>query len=92
MDEAYPNGESPNDFYMRIKKWFSELYSNCLNMKGNILVVTHGGVINVVYHLVKGIEWNNKGLAFQAGNCSVHVLNVDTMGFEIKNKTDFLTT
>lgn len=49
MDEAYPNGESPNDFYMRIKKWFSEFSSNCHNMKGNILVVTHGGVINVVY-------------------------------------------
>lgn len=92
LDEAYPNGESPNDFYMRIKQWFSEFSSNCRNMNGNILVVTHGGVINVVYHLVKGMEWNNKGRAFKTGNCSVHVLNIDTMEFEIENKTDFLTT
>ena len=92
MDEAYPNGESPNDFHMRIKKWFSEFSSNCLNMKGNILVVTHGGVINIVYHLVRGIEWNNKGRTFKTGNCSIHVLNMDTMEFEIENKTDFLST
>lgn len=91
-DEAYPNGESPNDFYMRIKKWFSEFSSNCPNMNGNILVVTHGGVINVIYHLVKEMEWNNKGRAFKTGNCSVHVLNIDTMEFEIENKTDFLST
>ena len=92
MDEPYPNGESPNDFYMRIKKWFSEFSSNCLNTKGNILVVTHGGVINVIYHLVKGVAWSNKERAFKTGNCSIHVLNIDTMEFEIENKTDFLTT
>ena len=91
MDEPYPNGESPNDFFMRIKKWFSEISANCRNIKGNILVVTHGGVIDIVYHLVKGIEWSNKGRAFKAGNCSVHVLNTDTMEFEAENKTDFLT-
>ena len=92
MDEAYPNGESPNDFYLRVKKWFSDFVSNYRNVKGSILIVTHGGVINVVYHLVKGIEWSNKGHVFKASNCSVHVLNMDTMEFEIENKTDFLST
>ncbi len=92
MDEAYPNGESPNDFYLRIKKWFSDFSSNYRDVKGNILVVTHGGVINVVYHLVKDIKWNNKGRVFKAGNCCVHVLNMDTMEFEIENKTDFIST
>ena len=92
MDEAYPNGESPNDFYLRIKKWFSDFTSNYRNVKGNILVVTHGGVINVIYHLVKGIEWNNKSRVFKAGNCSIHVLNMDTMEFEVENKTDFIST
>ena len=52
--------------------------------------MTHGGVINVVYHLVKDIEWNNKGRVFKAGNCSIHVLNMDTMEFEVENKTDFI--
>ena len=89
MDEAYPNGESPKEFYRRIKRWFLEVTSNYHDAKGNILVVTHGGVINVIYHLVKGIEWNNKGHVFKAGNCSVHVLNMDTMEFEVENKIDF---
>ena len=92
MDEAYPNGESPYNFYLRIKNWFLDLTSNYRNVKGNILVVTHGGVINVIYHLVKGIEWNNKGCVFKAGNCSIHVLNMDTMEFEVENKADFLPT
>ena len=92
MDEAYPNGESPNDFYMRIKKWFIEFSRDCLNKKGNFLVVTHGGVINIIYHLVKGIAWNNKGRVFEAENCSIHVLNMDIMEFELENETDFLTT
>ena len=91
MDEAYPNGESPKDFYLRIKKWFSDFTSNYCNVKGNILVVTHGGVINVVYHLVKEIEWTNKGRMFKVGNCSVHVLNMDTMEFEVENKMDFIS-
>ena len=91
MDEAYPNGESPKDFYLRIKKWFSDFTSNYCNVKGNILVITHSGVINVVYHLVKEIEWTNKGRMFKVGNCSVHVLNMDTMEFEVENKTDFIS-
>lgn len=92
MDETYPNGESPLDFYMRINMWFSEFSSNCRNIKGNTLIVTPGGVINVVYHLIKGIEWNNKNPAFKAGNCSIHILNMDTMEFDVENKNDFLLT
>ena len=91
MDEAYPNGESPNDFYVRIKAWLEEFIVKYRNANGNILVVTHGGVINIIYHLVKGIEWKNKGRTFKAANCSVHILNMDTMKFEIENRTEFLT-
>lgn len=92
MDEAYPNGESPNDFFARIKMWFVEFTSKYRSANGNVLVVTHGGVINVIYHLINGIEWDNKARAFKAANCSVHVLNMDTMKFEVENRTDFLTT
>lgn len=86
MDETYPNGESPDEFYSRIKKWFSEISSGDYNGKGNLLVVTHGGVINVIYHLVKGIEWNNKRRTFKADNCSIHILNIETMKFEVENR------
>ena len=53
MDEAYPNGESPAAFYLRIKEWFDEIMRNPLTKNGDLLVVTHGGVINIIYYLVK---------------------------------------
>lgn len=92
MEEAYPGGESPKAFYTRIKMWFEEFCVQCCNNSGNVLIVTHSGVINVIYHLVKRIEWSNKSIAFKAANCSVHILNMDTMLFEVENRTDFLLT
>ena len=90
MDEAYPNGESPNDFFNRIKMWFDEFVAIYKNTNENVLVVTHSGVINIIYHLVNGIEWNNQSHIFKSANCSIHILDVDTMKFEVENKNDFL--
>ena len=78
-DESYPNGESPNLFYARIKEWFEDFLKECKESDGNVLVVTHGGVINVVYHLVKGMEWSNREKSVPVGNCSVHMLDVERM-------------
>ena len=86
MDEAYPGGESPRDFYRRIEKWFTEFCSENHDSKGHILVVTHGGVISVICHLVKGLEWSNKGSSFKPGYCSMYTLNLDTMEFEAENR------
>lgn len=91
MDEPYPNGESPREFYVRIKTWLENFMSECQTLQGNVLVVTHSGVINVIYHLVKHMEWSNKGASFKVSNCGIHVLNTDTMEFEVENKTDFLS-
>ena len=91
MDEAYPNGESPLDFYLRIKAWFVRSLSECKTIDRNVLVVTHSGVINVIYHIVKNIEWSNKGKSFKISNCGIHVFNTDTMCFEVENKIDFLS-
>ncbi len=86
MDEAYPEGESPRDFYLRIKNWFEVFIQQSKTHQGDILVVTHGGVIHVICHLVRGLEWTNKKRSFPVGNCSIHVLNVDTMTFEKENQ------
>ena len=90
MDEPYPNGESPNEFFARIKKWFDDFTEQYKNTDKNILVVTHGGVINIIYHLVNGIEWSNKTPAFKTENCGIHILNMETMKFEVENFTGFL--
>ena len=78
-DECYPKGESPNEFFARIKAWFETFLSECKFAEGNVLVVTHGGVINVVYHLVRNMEWSNKNKPVPVANCSVHVLDVGRM-------------
>lgn len=91
MNEPYPNGESPNEFYIRIKNWFENFIAEHQNLNSNILVVTHSGVINIIYHIVRNVEWSNKGQPFKVSNCSIHVLNTETMEFEIENKVDFLS-
>ena len=90
MDEPYPNGESPNEFYARIKTWFENFLIEYQNTNGNTLVVTHSGVINVIYHIVRKMDWSNKGRTFKVSNCSIHVLNTDILDFEVENKVDFL--
>lgn len=82
INESYPNGESPNDFYIRIKNWFTNFISECQQANGNVLIVTHSGVIDIIYHIIKGVEWSNKNIPFKISNCSVHVLDCDKMEFE----------
>ena len=59
MDENYPNGESPNMFYDRVKAAFEHLLYTyrCRNKK--ILLVTHGGVITVILSLINGYKYSN---------------------------------
>ena len=85
MDECYPGGESPVQFFTRINMWFEEFLNACEDAGGNVLVVTHGGDINIIYQLVKGMEWSNTKISFPAGNCSVHVLDVEMMEIEAVN-------
>ncbi len=78
-DEHYPNGESPKEFYNRIKNWLKDFIKQNQSNDKNILIVTHGGVINIIYHIASGIEWSNKSKSFIIPNASIHILNTDTM-------------
>ncbi len=86
MDEPYPGGESPRDFYCRIKAWFERFLEEHRETEKDIVVVTHGGVIKVLYHLVRGLEWTNKINTIPTDKCSIHVLDAGTMKFEVENK------
>lgn len=90
MDEHYPNGESPREFYQRIKTWFQRFLQENNNSDETQIVVTHGGVINIIYHLVNQIEWTNKSNLFHVKHCSISLLNTKTLVFEVENQTDFL--
>ena len=90
MDEKYPNGESPIDFYNRIKKWFYKAADTYKDIDGNIAFVTHSGVINIVYYIVKKLDWSNKEKSFKIGNCSIHILDLSKMEFELENYREYL--
>lgn len=74
LEERYPGGESPLEFYLRIKETFKQLCEeqSTNNNLENVIIVTHGGVINVVYHILKGLEWTNKNNSFPASNTGIH--------------------
>jgi broad specificity phosphatase PhoE len=74
MDERYPGGESPRENFSRIHEAFGQLCKTSIaqSQEDNILVVTHGGVINIIYHVLKGLEWSNKNKFFPAANTSLH--------------------
>ena len=72
IDECYPNGESPINFFNRIKQTFFELVQDQANDK--VAIVTHSGVINIIYHIVNNVEWSNKSKAYSTPPASLHLL------------------
>ncbi len=87
MDEPFPCGESPRAFFQRIKAWFSQFLAENRDFPGDILIVTHGGVIKALYALVKNQRWSNQNSTVAADKCSIHILDVDTMTMEVENQT-----
>lgn len=70
IDQRYPNGESMLDFYERIKACLPEILK--LN---NSLIVTHRGVINMIYFLLNNIPVDNNKDQFNTTHGSIHELD-----------------
>jgi probable phosphoglycerate mutase len=68
-DERYPNGESPHQFFDRVSKAWNDFKKQAQQLDGNVLLVTHGGVINVIYHIENGLPYSNtkKSLSIKNG-------------------------
>lgn len=62
FDENYPGGESPKEFYERIHNFLVEKI--ILSNDENILIITHGGVISIMYHILNEIHYTNKSSVF----------------------------
>lgn len=67
-DEQYPNGESPSEFYRRIKAAWHNLCEK--NADNEFILVTHGGVINVIMCIVNHEEYSNKTAKYNIPNAS----------------------
>lgn len=95
MDEQYPGGESPREFLGRIRKAYEKLCKEIENGKigPDVMVVTHGGVINIIHCIANGIEWTNKcdGLC-KTSNTGIHIIEHGAEGWKLvmSNNTEHL--
>ena len=91
-DEAFPGGESPKEFFERIKKDFFELIEENSDVD-NLVIVTHGGVISIVRHILNNMEWSNKNKGMGIKKTSITKLVRDNEGnyfFEYENMISHL--
>ncbi|TSB47780.1 histidine phosphatase family protein [Alkalicoccobacillus porphyridii] len=74
MDERFPGGESPNENFTRIKEAFEMECRGQIesNHQDDVFIVTHGGVINIIYHILKDKTWSNKNKKFPINYTSLH--------------------
>ena len=59
-EQRYPGGESPKEFYERISTAWEAFQKMALEQNEDVLLVTHGGVINVIISIVNGEKYSNK--------------------------------
>lgn len=59
-EEYYPHGESPKEFYERVSEGWYNLRKTLIDYDKNVLLVTHGGVINIIKCITNGVEYSNK--------------------------------
>ncbi len=75
IDTVYPKGESLRDLYIRIYNNLNKLE----RLKDNTLLVTHRGVINMLYYIL-----NNKELDMNKGQFEVTTASIHEIDFENK--------
>lgn len=86
INQRYPGGESPEEFYTRVIKDFEYIIKDNKNYK-NIAIVTHLGVINIIYKYINKQEWSNKIKSIKIDTASIYALEIqkDERKFIIEN-------
>lgn len=71
VDTVYPNGESLRDLYNRMQEYIGKI----LEMEDDTLLITHRGVINMIYFILydKPLDMDKK--QFGVSTASVHELD-----------------
>ena len=69
--QSYPDGESPSDFYNRIATAWAQFKEKIKSTGNNVILVTHGGVINVIHCIENGITYTNKNNPFPVANAEM---------------------
>ena len=79
-EESYPNGESPKMFFERIKTAWLEFKSKVVQPSEDVLLVTHGGVMEVILCIENGVEFSNKTRHFSTPNVKAIPIKIQEIG------------
>ena len=80
--QRYPGGESPREFYERISTAWDAFQKMALNRNENVLLVTHGGVINVILSIVNGEKYSNETIMRKIRNVELIALEYQGKGWK----------
>ena len=76
-EQSYPDGESPKAFYERICTAWEAFSQEIVAKNENVMLVTHGGVIQVILSLVEGRTYSNKEKQRNIPHASVIALSYE---------------
>ena len=71
VDTVFPEGESLRDLYNRIKDYFNDI----TELEDDTLIITHRGVINMIYYLLYDKEVDIDKKQFGVTTASIHELD-----------------
>lgn len=72
--ETWPEGESPKQFFHRIQSAWDEFKKQVGGR--NVLLVSHGGVMNIILCLENGIPYTNKEIRFHIDDAGIIPIDV----------------
>ena len=72
--ETWPEGESPDQFFHRIQCAWYEFKKRV--GKDNVLLVSHGGVMNIILCLENGIPYTNKKTHFHIQDAEIVKIDI----------------
>ena len=75
-EEHYPDGESPREFYERISNTWFKFKDAVKNLPYDIMVVTHGGVMNVIQCLEHNVVYSNKLNPYPVGYAEMVAIEI----------------
>lgn len=76
--ESYPNGESPETFYKRVEEgWLKFKEETRMTGAKNVMLVTHGGVIEVILCIEKNLKYSNKTKHFATATAKMISVGIE---------------